>query len=214
MPSDADDMGDDEVQYDRDPNSESPRSQTQRPSLDSGSLSCAFPSHPDLSHRTPLPLQAPFEGTDEEIAAATKLQAITRGRAARTDVRKLKDDRDAAASAAIETATAFAEAEAEAEAAAEAERALEDEFVGTEDEQAAATKLQAIQRGRLARAKVAELRAEHLNAEAQVASAEAAIEYAGTTDEHLAATRVQAVQRGRLARAQLAAEKASAARSK
>ena len=211
MPSDADDMGDDEVQYDRDPNSESPRSQTQRPSLDSGSLSCAFPSHPDLSHRTPLPLQAPFEGTDEEIAAATKLQAITRGRAARTDVRKLKDDRDAAASAAIETATAFAEAEAEAEAAAEAERALEDEFVGTEDEQAAATKLQAIQRGRLARAKVAELRAEHLNAEAQVASAEAAIEYAGTTDEHLAATRVQAVQRGRLARAQLAAEKASAA---
>ena len=111
--------------------------------------------------------QVPFQGTDEEIAAATKLQAIQRGRAARADVRKLKDDRDAAASAAIETATAVAEAEAEAASARDAKRALEDELGGTEDEQAAATKLQAIQRGRLARARVAELKAEHLAAVAR-----------------------------------------------
>ena len=155
--------------------------------------------------------QVPFQGTDEEIAAATKLQAIQRGRAARADVRKLKDDRDAAASAAIETATAVAEAEAEAASARDAKRALEDELGGTEDEQAAATKLQAIQRGRLARARVAELKAEHLAAVARVAGADAAIELAGTVDEHIAATKVQAIQRGRVARAQLAAEKAAAA---
>jgi WD40 repeat protein len=155
--------------------------------------------------------QVPFQGTDEEIAAATKLQAIQRGRAARADVRKLKDDRDAAASAAIETATAVAEAEAEAASARDAERVLEDALEGTEDEQAAATKLQAIQRGRLARARVAQLKAEHLAAVARVAGADAAIEFAGTADEHIAATKVQAIQRGRVARAQLAAEKAAAA---
>ena len=43
--------------------------------------------------------QVPFQGTDEEIAAATKLQAIQRGRAARADVSRLKHDRDAAARA-------------------------------------------------------------------------------------------------------------------
>ena len=90
--------------------------------------------------------QVPFQGTDEEIAAATKLQAIQRGRAARADVSRLKHDRDAAASAANETATAVAEAEAEAASARDAERTLEDEFEGTEDEQVAATKLQALQR--------------------------------------------------------------------
>jgi hypothetical protein len=127
----------------------------------------------DLSPSALVASQVPFEGTDEEIAAATKLQAIQRGRAARADVRKLKDERDAAASAAIETATAVAEAEAEAASARDAERALEDEFEGTEDEQAAATKLQAIQRGRLARARVAELKAEHLATVARVAGAEA-----------------------------------------
>ena len=159
----------------------------------------------------PLAFQVPFEGTDEEIAAATKLQAIQRGRAARADVSRLKHDRDAAASAANETATAVAEAEAEAASARDAERTLEDEFEGTEDEQVAATKLQALQRGRLARARVAELKAEHLAAVARVAGAEAAIEFAGTEDEHIAATKVQAIQRGRVARAHLAAEKAAAA---
>ena len=41
--------------------------------------------------------QAPlFEGTDEEIAAAKKIQAMHRGRAARANVEKLKADRQAA----------------------------------------------------------------------------------------------------------------------
>ena len=83
--------------------------------------------------------------------------------------------------------------------------------MGTDDEQAAATKLQAITRGRLARAKVAQLKAEHLNAAATMASAEAAIAFAGTSDEYVVATRIDAIQRGRVARVQLVAEKAHAA---
>ena len=61
--------------------------------------------------------------------------------------------------------------------AAEAEREL-GEITGTEDEQQAAVKLQAMQRGRKARARVAELKAQKLAAEAAAASAEARTEEA------------------------------------
>ena len=172
--------------------------------------------------------QAPlFEGTDEEIAAAKKIQAMHRGRAARANVEKLKADRQAAKEEAEAAAKSLKLAEETAMLAAEAEREL-GEITGTEDEQQAAVKLQAMQRGRKARARVAELKAQKLAAEAAAAAAEARTEEAevsastagaaeeevsfeGTEEEHEAAAKLQAVQRGRAARAKLRAERAAAA---
>ena len=172
--------------------------------------------------------QAPlFEGTDEEIAAAKKIQAMHRGRAARANVEKLKADRQAAKEEAEAAAKSLKLAEETAMLAAETEREL-GEITGTEDEQQAAVKLQAMQRGRKARARVAELKAQKLAAEAAAAAAEARTEEAevsastagaaeeevsfeGTEEEHEAAAKLQAVQRGRAARAKLRAERAAAA---
>ena len=133
---------------------------------------------------------------------------MQRGKQARAKVAALK-----AKQAAEDAEAEVAAAEAEAEAAAA-------EFTGTDDEQAAATKLQAMQRGRKARAKVAELKAKQAAAEAERAAAaaeaetmeaeKAAAEFVGTPEEQAAATKVQAIQRGRVARAKLAAEKAAA----
>jgi hypothetical protein len=82
---------------------------------------------------------AEFTGTDEESAAAVKIQAMQRGKADRARVDALK----------AESAEAVDGAAADAAAAAAAE------FTGTDDENAAATKLQAMQRGKVARAEVA-----------------------------------------------------------
>ena len=133
-----------------------------------------------------------------ENDAAAKIQAMYKGKQARQDVERLKEEISAAEKEAADAA----------------------EFTGTDDEQAAATKLQAMQRGRKARAKVAELKAKQAAAEAErvAAAAEAetmeaekaAAEFVGTPEEQAAATKVQAIQRGRVARAKLAAEKAAA----
>ena len=85
---------------------------------------------------------AMFEGTPEEQQAAVRLQAMQRGRMARAEVARLKE------AGAKEEDVAVAEAEVE-EAAA---------FEGTPEEQAAATKLQAMQRGRMARSRVAKMK--------------------------------------------------------
>ena len=174
-------------------------------------------------HQAPL-----FEGTEEEIAAAKKIQAMHRGRAARADVEKLKADKQAAKEEAEAAAKSLKLAEETALLAAEAEREA-GEITGTEDEQQAAVKLQAMQRGRKARARVAELKAQKLAAEAAAAAAEATAEEAevsaasaagaveeevsfeGTDEEHGAAAKLQAVQRGRAARAKLRADRAAAA---
>ena len=174
-------------------------------------------------HQAPL-----FEGTEEEIAAAKKIQAMHRGRAARADVEKLKADKQAAKEEAEAAAKSLKLAEETALLAAEAEREA-GEITGTEDEQQAAVKLQAMQRGRKARARVAELKAQKLAAEAAAAAAEATAEEAevsaasaagaveeevsfeGTEEEHGAAAKLQAVQRGRAARAKLRADRAAAA---
>ena len=174
-------------------------------------------------HQAPL-----FEGTEEEIAAAKKIQAMHRGRAARADVEKLKADKQAAKEEAEAAAKSLKLAEETALLAAEAEREA-GEITGTEDEQQAAVKLQAMQRGRKARARVAEHKAQKLAAEAVAAAAEATVEEAevsaasaagaveeevsfeGTDEEHGAAAKLQAVQRGRAARAKLRADRAAAA---
>ena len=158
-------------------------------------------------HQAPL-----FEGTEEEIAAAKKIQAMHRGRAARADVEKLKAYKQAAKEEAEAAAKSLKLAEETALLAAEAEREA-GEITGTEDEQQAAVKLQAMQRGRKARARVAELKAQKLAAEAAAAAAEATAEEAevsaasaagaveeevsfeGTEEEHGAAAKLQAVQR-------------------
>eukprot|EP01051_Picozoa_sp_SAG22_P013492 SAG22_NODE_1517_length_4241_cov_6.138098_1_plen_625_part_00 len=72
-----------------------------------------------------------FEGTADEIAAATKIQAMERGRLARKE--DAAGDGEAAEEAAVESV------------------ADDYGFNGTEDEQVAATKLQAMQRGKAAR---------------------------------------------------------------
>ena len=205
-------MGDDEV---RDPSS-NPNSPTLHPLCSNSRFG------PPSFGQAPL-----FEGTDEEIAAAKKIQAMHRGRAARANVEKLKADRQAAKEEAEAAAKSLKLAEETAMLAAEAEREL-GEITGTEDEQQAAVKLQAMQRGRKARARVAELKAQKLAAEAAAAAAEARTEEAevsastagaaeeevsfeGTEEEHEAAAKLQAVQRGRAARAKLRAERAAAA---
>ena len=125
-------MGDDEV---RDPSS-NPNSPTLHPLCSNSRFG------PPSFGQAPL-----FEGTDEEIAAAKKIQAMHRGRAARANVEKLKADRQAAKEEAEAAAKSLKLAEETAMLAAEAEREL-GEITGTEDEQQAAVKLQAMQRGR------------------------------------------------------------------
>ena len=124
---------------------------------------------------------------------------MQRGRKARAKVAELK-----AKQAAAEAERAAAAAEAET---MEAEKAAA-EFVGTPEEQAAATKVQAIQRGRVARAKLA---AEKAAADAKLAELDAAIAAANveevnfevTEEEQTAATKLQSIQRGRKARAEV-----------
>ena len=64
----------------------------------------------------------PAPVTDEQNAAATKLQAAQRGRAARANVGRLKADKAAAEAAAREAAAAADDAQQEATDATEAEQ--------------------------------------------------------------------------------------------
>ena len=67
----------------------------------------------------------------------------------------------------------------------------------TEEEQAAAVKLQAMQRGRMARAQVSKLRDQGAS-DTNIAAEEAeAAMFEGTPEEQAAALRLQAMQRGR-----------------
>jgi len=52
-----------------------------------------------------------FDGTEQEQTAATKLQAVQRGRRARTDVEQLRKQRESAAAASAATTDSLADAE-------------------------------------------------------------------------------------------------------
>ena len=93
---------------------------------------------------------AEFTGTDDENAAALKIQAMQRGKADRARVGALKAQKQEAAAAAAAAAVA---AEAEAEAAA-----LPDLSAMTAEEQASVLKIQSAARGKAARKKVAAMR--------------------------------------------------------
>ena len=144
---------------------------------------------------------AVFEGTDEEVAAATRIQAAKRGKTARRGV----------------PAPAAGNAEAEEGEAGAV-------FEGTDEEVAAATRIQAVNRGKTARRGVrwlAQVRCDLKeqrrqtpapavgNAEAEEGEAGAVFE--GTDEEVAAATRIQAVNRGKTARRGTRATAAAAA---
>jgi hypothetical protein len=147
----------------------------------------------------------------ERHAAATKLQAAHRGKAARSKVARLKAELAEAALA----DPGYDEDEFEAEGAAPGL-----------DEHAAATRLQAVQRGRAARAEVARLKSEIRRAEAETEPRDAVedayedefedefeTEDAGGDDaeRHAAATKLQAAHRGKAARSKVARLKAELA---
>ena len=127
----------------------------------------------------------------DEHAAATRLQAVQRGRAARAEVARLKSE--------------IRRAEAETEPRDAVEDAYEDEFedefetedAGGDDAErhAAATKLQAAHRGKAARSKVARLKAEL--AEAVLAEPERADEAEGATGEDVAELKARVRRRRR-----------------
>ena len=118
-----------------------------------------------------------FAGTEDEVAAASKIQAMNRGKLAR---KELQEQSDAATKMqAVQRGKAARKsiggAEAGEPATADAAAAEEDAvFEGTEDEVAAASKIQAMNRGKLARKELQE--------------------------QSDAATKMQAVQRGKAAR--------------
>lgn len=124
------------------------------------------------------------EGTEEEHAAAARIQAIQRGKQARKEVEGKR-------------------ASAGAQPAAQEEPLPE----GTDEEQAAAARIQAVHRGKQARKEVAEKRA-GAGASADAAEEEALPE--GTDEEHAAAARIQAVHRGKQARKEVDDRKAAA----
>ena len=151
------------------------------------------------------------EDDAERHAAATKLQAAHRGKAARSKVARLKAELADAALA----DPGYDEDEFEAEGAAHGL-----------DEHAAATRLQAVQRGRAARAEVARLKSEIRRAEAETEPRDAVedayedefedefeTEDAGGDDaeRHAAATKLQAAHRGKAARSKVARLKAELA---
>ena len=151
------------------------------------------------------------EDDAERHAAATKLQAAHRGKAARSKVARLKAELADAALA----DPGYDEDEFEAEGAAPGL-----------DEHAAATRLQAVQRGRAARAEVARLKSEIRRAEAETEPRDAVedayedefeddfeTEDAGGDDaeRHAAATKLQAAHRGKAARSKVARLKAELA---
>lgn len=150
--------------------------------------------HPDQPSADSVmdPVVANMGLTEAEAScAAAKVQAMHRGNTARREV----DAKKAAAIAELAAAEEAAAKAAEAEAThAEAEAA---EIAATEV--SAATKLQAVQRGRLAR-QAAVKQKEAAAAVAELASAE----------QEEAATRMQAMHRGRLARKVAAKQKAAA----
>lgn len=82
-----------------------------------------------------------------------------------------------------------------------------EEFKGTDDEQKAATKLQAMQRGKNDRAEV-EKKKKVVASKDETAAAAAAETFTGTDDEQAAAAKMQALQRGNQERKAVEAAKA------
>eukprot|EP00240_Pyramimonas_obovata_P002177 CAMPEP_0118924316 /NCGR_PEP_ID=MMETSP1169-20130426/2506_1 /TAXON_ID=36882 /ORGANISM="Pyramimonas obovata, Strain CCMP722" /LENGTH=455 /DNA_ID=CAMNT_0006865413 /DNA_START=317 /DNA_END=1684 /DNA_ORIENTATION=+ len=174
--------------------------------------------------------EVPFEGTAEEQAAAVRIQAMQRGKAARKEVEDIKNKlkeaeeklveevcfegtpEEQAAALKIQTiqrgkAARKEVAEMRKAAGGAGEAAGEEEvaFEGTAEEEAAALKIQTIQRGKAARKEVNALREQLKQAEQQVAEI---VEIEGTADEQAAAVKIQALHRGRAARREMEEKKA------
>ena len=128
-------------------------------------------------------------GEDAE-AAASKLQARMRGKAARQEVADMKASKEAAA------------AEAPAPAAAESDE--EEDVLSGEDAEAAASKLQAYIRGRAAREEVADMKAAAAEAPAPAADEVVEEEMPSGEDADAAASKLQARMRGKAARQEVA----------
>lgn len=179
-----------------------------------------------------LALRAWSVGSLYEHRAASRIQARQRGRSAR---RRRKVQEDAATRIQSrqrgKAGRCSARARHQARLAEERARLAEERArLGSEEEHTAATKLQAWQRGRAVRQRMAAEQAEHraqrrAKQSERVAAARRAARRAerraaqsrlhfreATEAEHGAATRLQAVQRGRLARKQMAREKRRMAR--
>ena len=166
-------------------------------------LDAPTPTPPSFAHD---PTEEDLEWRDDELApgldehaAATRLQAAQRGRAARARVAQLKAELR----------------RAEAEVACPTEDTYEDEFEddfeveesAPDDERerhAAATKLQAAQRGKIARAEVARLRARRNEETMREPAYDEVFQSNDDDAREAAATRLQAAQRGRAARARVA----------
>ena len=132
-------------------------------------------------------------GSEEEHTAATKLQAWQRGRAARERLAAEKAEQRAHKRVKQRERVAAARRaarRAEWRAAQSRLQFLE----ATEAEHSAATRLQAVQRGRLTRKQLTQEKRR----------------IARETEEHRAATKLQALQRGRLTRARMAEERRAA----
>ena len=121
---------------------------------------------------------APDAANKEETAAATKIQSMQRGRAARKEVDNLRSQRQAKPDVTADTPPPPLPAD--------------DSPGAAEREAAAATKIQSMQRGRAARKEVDERR--------QAKARTTQTEKAQPDQEQHAATKIQSIQRGRAAR--------------
>ena len=160
----------------------------------------------------------------ENNAAAMKIQAVHRGRAARARVNAIRAER---AALVAEATAADADAQAaDAELLLQRQRQQQHRFIGTEEQHTAALKIQSFRRGRAARLEVARLKAEAADMAAEAAKeAEKAADAddvavsedilanhsGGDDEERSAALKIQAHHRGRVARAEVAKLKAEAA---
>ena len=134
--------------------------------------------------------QLGLTGSEEETAAIARMQAQQRGRQDRKRVEDLKKGQAG---------------DTEAEAAEDPASSLGLE--GTAEEDLAAAKLQAIQRGRQDRARVASMKEEGGGTAANSggeADPAASLGLEGTAEEDAAAAKLQAIQRGRQDRARVA----------
>lgn len=156
---------------------------------------------------------------DEAAAAALRIQSAARGRQARKRVDQIREERGVPKGSSrgmAEAAAAYPPPEPEpapapAPAAAEAEALFEG--MSQEELEAAALKIQSLQRGRAARARVEELKRAQAAGEApqggvvEVADVAEAFANLSPEEAEAAAIRIQAVHRGRVARKNMAARR-------
>ena len=146
---------------------------------------------PGYRHHGRIEAELGLTGSPEEEAQIAKLQAIQRGKA----------QRKAAAGGQVTAEVA----EADAADAAQEDKILGELGMTKEEGEAAALKIQAMQRGKLARRAQA-----GGTAEAEAPAEAGAFGFTGSEDEMTAAQKIQAMQRGKLARREMDDQSAAA----